>query len=284
VGKKTLAKYMAMLILCKNGGCGECRDCRRIETGVHPDVIMPERTGKKRIYTRETVRKMCADMHTAPNDCDGRVYILTDCEGFEENTQNLTLKAIEEPPDHVYFIFTAQSKDIFLPTILSRVITLGVSESSPEECYEALSDMGLYAESQIREAIEVCHGNIGDCKEYLDGGEIAASADHCRKIINALTTANEYELLKALNGIGDNREKLVSALSMARKSVRDACALKAGAGKVIGCYRSGAEKLAERISYRRAETVYESMGKAITNIKSNATATAAMSALAGQIV
>jgi DNA polymerase-3 subunit delta' len=64
-------------------------------------------------------------------------------------TQNLMLKLIEEPPDHAYFIFTASGKSAFLPTILSRVIALGVSECSEQECREALADMDATPPSRL---------------------------------------------------------------------------------------------------------------------------------------
>ena len=66
VGKKTAADYIAMTLLCERGGdvpCGECRHCRRILENTHPDVIRPEKSGKKQIYNRETLRRVCSDAY-----------------------------------------------------------------------------------------------------------------------------------------------------------------------------------------------------------------------------
>ncbi|EAJ6152792.1 DNA polymerase III subunit delta' [Campylobacter lari] len=41
---------------------------------------------------------------------------------FREEAQNFLLKLFEEPPKNVYFIIVAPSKNVFLPTILSRFI------------------------------------------------------------------------------------------------------------------------------------------------------------------
>ena len=54
--------------------------------------------------------------------------------------QNTLLKLIEEPPLHAVFIFTSSTKSVFLPTILSRIISLGVNEVSHEDCRKALFD------------------------------------------------------------------------------------------------------------------------------------------------
>ncbi|MBX1885795.1 DNA polymerase III subunit delta' [Campylobacter peloridis] len=41
---------------------------------------------------------------------------------FREEAQNFLLKLFEEPPKNIYFIIVAPSKNVFLPTILSRFI------------------------------------------------------------------------------------------------------------------------------------------------------------------
>ncbi|MCM1480469.1 MAG: hypothetical protein NC085_12255, partial [Muribaculaceae bacterium] len=154
VGKKVFADYIAMTLLCENGNaCGQCRHCKRILANTHPDVIKPEKSGKKQIYNMETMRNICADAYVMPNDCDAKAYVFTDCADIEERTQNVLLKLIEEPPDTVYFIFTAVNGGVFLPTIRSRVITLGIPECSQEDCLNALLDMG-YAEDRAREVVK----------------------------------------------------------------------------------------------------------------------------------
>lgn len=260
VGKKVFADHIAMTLLCENGNaCGECRHCRRILAGTHPDVIKPEKSGKKQIYNRETIRNICSDAFTAPNDCDAKVYIFSDCEGLEEGTQNLMLKLIEEPPDTVYFIFTAASRSVFLPTVLSRVITIGIPECSEEDCRAALADTGEYTAEQIDEAIKCFHGNIGGCMDYLSGGETAENVAICREIISAAAERNEYELLKALHKIGDNRNRIRLIFEMADKVLRDACVLRYGTASLIGCDPEGAERLSRTISRRRAELLHEAI-------------------------
>lgn len=287
-GKKTLAEYIAMLMLCENGtACGACRHCRRIHANTHPDVIRPERSGKSLIYRRETVRDICSDAFIRPNDCDRKIYIFADCENMEEGTQNLMLKLIEEPPDHAYFIFTASGKSAFLPTILSRVIALGVSECSEQECREALADMGRYSAEQIDEAVSCFHGNIGSCIDYLDGKDIASYVEITKKIVGGIISGDEYIILKALNDIGDNREKIKEILSMTDKVVRDGCILRLNSEgnsiRLTGCYPHGAELLSQGMSFRRAQAVHEALCSAVHQCESNVNTSAAMSALCGML-
>ncbi len=281
VGKKVSAKYIAMTLLCEHGtACGECRHCRRIIAGTHPDVIMPEKTGKSQIYSRDTFRFVCSDAYVSPNDCDAKVYIFTDCESIEEATQNLMLKLIEEPPDTAYFIFTAKSRSVFLPTILSRVISIGIAECSEEDCRSALTDMG-YSSDRIDEAAGCFHGNIGNCVDYLDGGETARNVELCRKIVSAVVSGNEYDLLTALHGIGEDRKRIRLVLELVDKVVRDACVKRLENGlSMIGCDPVGADELSKKMSMHRAEVIHEAIGRTISRCGMNINVPTEMSAFA----
>ncbi len=263
VGKKISADYIAETLLCEKGGdtpCGVCRNCRRIPENAHPDVIKPEKSGKKQIYSRDTMRFVCSDAYVSPNDCDAKVYIFTDCEDIEENTQNLMLKLIEEPPDTAYFIFTAVSGSVFLPTIRSRVITIGIPECSVEDCKAALADMG-YTKDRIDEAAACFHGNIGSCIDYLKGGETAENVQLCRDIISALANGDEYGMLTTVNRIGSSRTRINKVMELLDKTVRDACVMRLGTAPMIGCDPAGAELLSRKLSVRRAELIHEAIAR-----------------------
>lgn len=288
-GKKTLAEYFAMLMLCENGNaCGECRNCINIQKNIHPDVIRPERSGKTLIYRRETIRDLCRDAYIKPNDCDKKIYILADCENMEETTQNLMLKLIEEPPDDAYFIFTATSKSSFLPTIISRVISIGVSECSEEECRDALIDTGKYTDEQIETALRCFPGNIGNCIDYLDGGDIVSSVSLAQQLINCIINGNEYDILKALNDIGDNRPKIREVLSMADKIIRDSIMIRLNNDGAdvhrTGCYMTGSQELSQRLTLTRAEKLHTALADTVTRCFANVHTTAILSALTATIM
>lgn len=289
VGKKTCALYIAKSIMCedrKDGvPCGVCRQCRRIDEGTHPDVITPERTGKTLIYGKDSIRKMYDDAYTMPNDCEAKIYLLPDCESLQELTQNLLLKLIEEPPEYAYFIFTAQSKGTFLPTILSRVITLGIPECGDEECAAALREKGKYTEEQIQSAVEAFHGSIGQCESSLDGEGLEA-AKLCREIVACMAASDEYGLCRVLAGIGENRDNVKNILEMLDKVMRDVCAVRLyGENAVfIGCCRDGAKKLAERMSFKKALHIHDIIGQYIKYCNANINVPLAMAALCGEII
>ncbi len=290
-GKKTTALYIAKTLMCESCvdgvPCGSCRHCRRVEQGTHPDVIIPERSGKMMIYNVETIEDMYEDAYVMPNDCDCKVYILPDCENIQERTQNMMLKLIEEPPSHAYFIFTARDKSVFLPTILSRVITFGVPECKEGECAEALAQHEKYTPEQINEAVSVFHGNIGCCMEYLEGAGCAEEVKLCRSLIDGIISGDEYTLYKSLYDMGENREKIKNVLTLADKVIRDVCIIRIEGrdkAELTGCYKSGAERLADRLSFKKAENIHEILLQNIQYCSSNVNVSAAMAALSGELV
>lgn len=289
VGKKLLSRYIAKSILCddiRDGvPCGVCRQCRRVDEDIHPDVITPERTGKTLIYGKDSIRDMYEDAYTMPNDCDAKVYLIPDCESLQEQTQNLLLKLIEEPPEYAYFIFTAVNKGIFLPTILSRVITLGVPECSDEECKAALRESGKYTEEQIESAVEAFRGSIGQCESSIEGTGLE-SAEICRKIVGAMASSDEYGLCRAFSEIGESRDRFREILAMLDKVMRDVCAVRLYGSEAvfIGCCRDGAKKLAERMPFRKAIHIHEVIGQNIIYSNTNINVPLAAAALCGEMI
>lgn len=284
VGKKFFADYIAMMLLCETGdACGSCRHCRRILEGAHPDVIKPEKSGKKQIYNRDTIRAVISDAFVSPNDCEAKVYIFSDCEGLEESTQNLMLKLIEEPPDPVYFIFTAADRSVFLPTVLSRVVTLGIPECTEDECLAALVDMG-HGSEQAEEAVRRFHGNIGSCLDWLTGSETAENVTLCERILAAAAEGNEYALLTALHMIGEDRGRVKTVFMLLDKAVRDACMLRLGNIPLIGCDPEGSERLSRTISHRRAMRLHEAVVSTVSRCGTAMNVPAEMAAFASRVI
>lgn len=106
LGKKTLAKRFLAELLCTGAEkpCGVCKSCRMLADGVHPDVRFVEHSGKRGGFSVDTVREVCMDLASPPNEGDAKCYVFGDCDHMDTRTQNLLLKAVEEPPTYGYFI------------------------------------------------------------------------------------------------------------------------------------------------------------------------------------
>ena len=145
LGKKTLAKQFLAELLCTGTEkpCGSCKSCKMLADGVHPDVRFVEHSGKRNGFSVDTVREVCVDLASPPNEGNAKCYVFGDCDAMDTRTQNLLLKAVEEPPAYGYFIFTATSPASLLPTVRSRIVSLAVSPVTEQECCAALAERGF---------------------------------------------------------------------------------------------------------------------------------------------
>ena len=135
------AKQLAAAMLCSGTGdkpCGLCRNCRKVASGVHPDlmVVEPELDDKgnrrREIYIGQ-VRAMVSDAQVMPNEADRKVYVIKSAQLLNIPAQNAMLKLLEEPPGNACFILCCTSTAGLLPTLRSRCAFLRSNGEAPED-------------------------------------------------------------------------------------------------------------------------------------------------------
>ena len=199
-GKKTLAKWFSMLVLCEDAAhapCGCCKSCRLILENAHPDVMTAEHSGKRMGFSVETVRAVRKEAGILPNNGDMRIFLFPDADGMSIQAQNALLKSVEEPPAHACFVFTAETAGVLLPTLLSRMTAKAVFPVSESECISALTKLS-YSAAEIRSAVSRFGGNIGKCIGYLTDDMQRQAAEYAAGLTAALAQVNEYSLLQIL--------------------------------------------------------------------------------------
>lgn len=272
VGKKTLASQLALRLV----GAASTR----LATA-HPDIFWAQHEGKSENFTVESLRKMRVDAFTRPNDSEKKVYILADCDGISAAAQDVLLKIIEEPPSFVHFILTATDKSIFLPTILSRVISLGLAECSVADCRLALTKKGC-STGEIERAMDCFGGNIGQCEAYISGSELKRSVEVVHEITDSIISRSEYRLLKSLCALESEKRPLVCEVLMLLGQVLRDCAVLQLGGAAVGCYKEGAQRLG--LSKRRLGEVYDAVQDAILQLQGNVNMNAELTALCGRMI
>ena len=136
------AKLLAQEMLCSAAGgvkpCGLCRNCRKVLSGNHPDLIVVGRQtddkgkAKREIYV-DQIRDVAATAAILPNEAERKVYILRDAGTMNPAAQNALLKLLEEPPEFDAFLLVADNADQLLETVRSRCVplTVGGEEDAP---------------------------------------------------------------------------------------------------------------------------------------------------------
>jgi DNA polymerase III subunit gamma/tau len=121
VGKTSTARILAKSLNCVEGPtvtpCGECDNCREIAGGNSLDVIEIDGASNNSV---EDVRQLRENVRYAPAKGRYKIYLIDEVHMLSAAAFNALLKTLEEPPDHVKFIFATTEPQKVLPTILSR--------------------------------------------------------------------------------------------------------------------------------------------------------------------
>ena len=121
VGKTSTARILAKSLNCVKGPtvtpCGVCDNCREIAGGNSLDVIEIDGASNNSV---EDVRQLRENVRYAPAKGRYKIYLIDEVHMLSSAAFNALLKTLEEPPEHVKFIFATTEPQKVLPTILSR--------------------------------------------------------------------------------------------------------------------------------------------------------------------
>ena len=137
--RKELAILLSQALLCaaSEKPCLKCDTCKKIKSGLHPDIILTEgEAGKQKSIKIDTIRAIRSKAYIIPNEAPYHIFIILEASGMGEEAQNALLKILEEPPATARFILASRSRDDFRQTILSRVTPFAISEDSGQAAGE----------------------------------------------------------------------------------------------------------------------------------------------------
>jgi DNA polymerase-3 subunit gamma/tau len=97
--------------------CGECDNCREIAGGNSLDVIEIDGASNNSV---DDVRQLRENVRYAPAKGRYKIYLIDEVHMLSSAAFNALLKTLEEPPEHVKFVFATTEPQKVLPTILSR--------------------------------------------------------------------------------------------------------------------------------------------------------------------
>ncbi len=290
LGKKTAAQYLAAAYLCeKQNGvpCGECRSCRRMAHTEHPDFVVVAPSGKDGGYkSEEDLRPVVSQAYILPNEeaSKMRVFLIADLDRTQPSTQNILLKLIEEPPPHAALVLTAQSKEVFLPTILSRALKFSLCALSEEETLTQLRFRG-YEEARAQEAFLQNGGNLGRCLAYLAQDEKQHTGGDAARIAKALADKNEYALLQSLWALSGDKNTGREVLLRLALVLRDAAVLRLDGNAVVaGGDRDTARLISRSVSMRKIQGFLRILEEYQQRIKANASYTLCLNALCAEMM
>jgi DNA polymerase-3 subunit delta' len=125
VGRRSLALRLAQALNCQDAPapgefCGVCRACRGFDRMQHADLYLIERQEGDRDIKADAVRELGRSLALSPLEAKYQVALLLDFEDANEFAANALLKTLEEPPERVVLMLTAESAEALPATIASR--------------------------------------------------------------------------------------------------------------------------------------------------------------------
>ncbi len=120
-GKTSIARILAKAMNCKDGPipvpCNVCRSCKSITAGNAADVFEIDGASNNSV---DQIRELRENVTYMPVSSPHKIYIIDEVHMLSTAAFNALLKTLEEPPDHVLFIFATTEPHKIPITILSR--------------------------------------------------------------------------------------------------------------------------------------------------------------------
>jgi DNA polymerase-3 subunit delta' len=124
VGKHACATMLAKALNCRNAAIGDfcdvCPSCRKIESGVHPDVITATVQEDATQIKIAQVREILSILDLQPLEGRNKVFIIDPADALTPEAANALLKGLEEPPENTFFILITVNVQELLLTVRSR--------------------------------------------------------------------------------------------------------------------------------------------------------------------
>jgi len=121
VGKTSTARILAKCLNCVDGPtstpCGQCDQCESIAAGDDVDVLEIDGASNRGI---DEIRQLRSNVNVRPSRSRFKIYIIDEVHMLTVPAFNALLKTLEEPPEHVKFIFCTTDPERIPITVLSR--------------------------------------------------------------------------------------------------------------------------------------------------------------------
>ncbi|WP_059174174.1 DNA polymerase III subunit delta' [Bacillus sp. FJAT-27445] len=149
-GKKDAARLLSKSLFCENPiegykPCETCLNCKRINSGNHPDVHWVEPDGLS--IKKQQIRELQEEFSKKGMESSQKIYLIIDAEKMSTSASNSLLKFLEEPGAQTVALLLTENPQKMLPTILSRCQTISFLPLPPVVFIRKLIENGIDPDS-----------------------------------------------------------------------------------------------------------------------------------------
>ena len=280
VGKTSAARILAKAINClgpvEDAPCNQCSSCQEINQGSSVDVLEIDGASNNSV---EQIRDLRENAQYLPAGSKRKIYIIDEVHMLSKGAFNALLKTLEEPPEHVVFIFATTEVHKVPATILSRCQRYNFRPIPPGQVAEYLLQVagqeGLDLQPEAASALaRAARGSMRDGLSLLDqtvsfsGGSIDLNA--VRQVLGlfdpqlitdmagAVLKADGARVLNGLDAIATGGYDLRSFYQELMTHFRNLVVLKVdpeAGGQTLGLSPAEVETLNVQVSSVTADTL-----------------------------
>ena len=219
VGKTTIARILAKCLNCETGvtstPCEVCATCRAVNEGRFIDLIEIDAASRTKV---EDTRELLDNVPYAPTQGRFKVYLIDEVHMLSTHSFNALLKTLEEPPEHVKFLFATTDPQKLPITVISRCLQFTLRPLAVDEITEHLTT--ILDKEQIsadKDAIwqiaESAQGSLRDALSLTDQaiayGQGEVHHQDVKEMLGLIDRTIIYDLIIAIH---QNQQARVSQL------------------------------------------------------------------------
>ena len=210
VGKTTTARLIAMSLNCENRKetscepCGNCDSCNSIRSDHNLDVIEMDAASKTGV---DDVREIIDNVKYKAVNSKFKIFIVDEVHMLSKSAFNALLKTLEEPPDHVKFIFATTEVKKIPVTILSRCQRFDLKRVESENLAKHLKKISEQEKINIDDnaialLVRAGDGSVRDAISLLDqaiiNNNINVTAETVTSMLGLADREKIYDLLEKI--------------------------------------------------------------------------------------
>ena len=296
VGKTSTARLVAKALNCigpdGQGGptitpCNICEPCRAIAEGRHIDVIEMDAASHTGV---DDVREIIDAVRYASVSARYKIYIIDEVHMLSKQAFNALLKTLEEPPQHVKFLFATTEVEKVPVTVLSRCqrfdlrripadkLAAHFADVSAKEGVtvepEALAMIARAADGSARDGLSILDQAIAHGGGTVDAGEVRAMlglADRgrIRRMLETILSGNSSAALEELDQAHDLGIDPAQLLRGLMQSLHGITRVKAGAAPDAlqsADERESADAMAANLSWAMLHRLWQMLLKGLQDV------------------
>ncbi|APX63070.1 DNA polymerase III subunit gamma/tau [Acinetobacter schindleri] len=219
VGKTTIARILAKCLNCETGvtstPCEVCPTCTAVNEGRFIDLIEIDAASRTKV---EDTRELLDNVPYAPTQGRFKVYLIDEVHMLSTHSFNALLKTLEEPPEHVKFLFATTDPQKLPITVISRCLQFTLRPLAVDEITDHLGHI-LQKESiqadqdAIWQIAESAQGSLRDALSLTDQaiayGQGAIQHQDVKEMLGLIDRTIIYDLILAVH---QNQKARVSEL------------------------------------------------------------------------